>query len=195
MLSPLFVAVGNHDIAAARRLLDDGADPNAWSPPHGQSVLFTASEVHDLVLVRMLLERGADPNQRLNIVTYGLVNRDVTVLMHAPTADIATALIEFGADVNAQNKRGMTALLNAVLHGRIDVVRVLLDSGADVTIGQYSPFKATALQLAKRQLTDWRDRLHRSVFPFYPRDFVAERFRCSQGIVALLSAVRDARLN
>ena len=187
MLPPLFVAVGNHDVAAVRRMLDDGADPNAWSPLHGQSLLFTASEVEDLALVRMLLERGADPNQRLTIVRYGLFRPDVTVLMHARIASIAAALIEFGADVNAQDKRGTTALMNATLWGRPDVLRVLLDHGADVTMRKNGYMKTTALDLAKHQLTVWQDRLRRSGYWFYSLDFVAERFRCYQKIVSLLS--------
>lgn len=187
MLPPPFVAVGNHDVAAVRRMLDDGADPNAWSPLHGQSLLFTASEVEDLALVRMLLERGADPNQRLTIVRYGLFNPDVTVLMYARTADIAAALIQFGADVNAQDKRGTTALMNAASWGRIDVLRVLLDHGAEVTIRQNGPIKASALDLAKRELTLWQARLHTTTgFPLYPQDYVAERFQCYRDIVLLL---------
>jgi len=188
MLPPPFVAVGNHDAAAVRRLLDDGADPNAWSPMHGQSLLFTASEVEDLTLVRMLLERGADPNQRLTIhsVPTRLPGRDVTVLMYAPTADIATALIEFGADVNAQDNSGTTALMNTASRGRLDVLRVLLDHGADMTMRQNARRKATALDLAEQQLTLWHARLHRTGVPFFRPDFVAERFRCHQEIVWLL---------
>jgi uncharacterized protein len=188
MLPPPFVAVGNHDVAAIRRLLDDGVDPNAWSPLHGQSLLFTASDVEDLTLVRMLLERGADPNQRLAIrsIPTRLPGWDVTVLMYARTADIATALIEFGADVNAQDNSGTTALMNAAFWGRIDVLRVLLDCGADTTMRQNARRKATALHLAEQQLTLWHARLHRTDFPFYRPDFVAERFRGYQEIVWLL---------
>jgi len=183
MLPPPFVAVGNHDVAAVRRLMDDGADPNAWSPLHGQSLLFTASEVEDLTLVRMLLERGADPNQRLNLHSVLQSGQDVTVLMYVRTADIATALIEFGADVNAQDRRGMTALMHAAFCGRIDVLRVLLASAADVTLRFR---KTTALHLAEQQLTLWRARLTKSRSPFHRPDFVAERVRCYQEIVRLL---------
>ena len=180
MLPPPFIAVGNHDVAAVRRLLDEGADPNAWSPLHGQSLLFTASEVEDLTLVRMLLERGADPNQRLTIHSSMTFGQDVTVLMYAPTADIAAALIEFGANVNAQDKRGTTALMNAAYFGRIDVLRVLLDCGADVTMRQNGMRKATALDLAEHALTLRHARLFL---------FTSERLRCYEEIVSLLRAI------
>ncbi|HEX6098925.1 MAG TPA: ankyrin repeat domain-containing protein [Thermoanaerobaculia bacterium] len=186
MISPLlpapFIAVGNHDVAAVRRLLDDGADPNAWSSLHGQSLLFTASEVQDLTLVRMLLERGADPNQRLNFRSGIRFGQEVTVLMYAPTADIATALIEFGADVNARDQHGTTALMNAAVFARIDVVRVLLDCGADVAMRKNGIVRnATALDLVEQQMAFWSARPHRPGC----QDCVARRFRY-QAIVRLL---------
>jgi ankyrin repeat protein len=184
MLPALFVAVGNHEAAAVRRLLDDGADPNAWSPLHGQSLLFTACDVEDLALERMLLERGADPNQRLNLHAspYRSFDRDVTVLMFARTTAIAAALIEFGADVNAQAKDGTTALMNAAVWGRVEVLRVLLDCGAIATTRQNGRRKATALDLVQQQLT-------RLQTPFFPPDHpvVAERIRRYREIVSLLS--------
>ncbi|HET8775165.1 MAG TPA: ankyrin repeat domain-containing protein [Thermoanaerobaculia bacterium] len=177
MLPPPFIAVGNHDVAAVRRLLDDGADPNAWSPLHGQSLLFTASEVQDLTLVRLLLERGANPNQRLTIRSGIRFGQDVTVLMYAPTAAIAAALIESGADVNARDKFGTTALMNAAYHGTIDVLQVLLDCGADVTTRQSGMLKATALELAElaaNLLRSWSARSH------------VKGLSCYQEIISLL---------
>lgn len=43
-------------------------------------------------------------------------------------------LLEAGADVNATEKDGGTALTIAVAHGHTEVVRVLLRWGADVNI-------------------------------------------------------------
>jgi len=94
-----------------------------------------------------------------------LLFEDVTVLMNAKTADIATALIEFGADVNAQDHRGTTALMNAAFKDRMDVLRVLLECGAIVTMRQYAGTKATALELAERQLASWEARVRQSRFP------------------------------
>ena len=42
------------------------------------------------------------------------------------------ALIEKGADVNAKNKSGMTALIPAALRGVTEVARSLLDAGAHI---------------------------------------------------------------
>ena len=43
-------------------------------------------------------------------------------------------LLAAGADVNAQDKRGMTALMHAAQYGRKEAVSVLLARGADASI-------------------------------------------------------------
>ena len=56
---------------------------------------------------------------------------------------VATALLDAGVDVNAQNEDGGTALHGAVFFGRVDVVRVLMDYQVDVTIRNNNGEKAT----------------------------------------------------
>ena len=41
-------------------------------------------------------------------------------------------LIEKGADVNAQDKKGGTALIKASEHGHTDLTELLINAGADV---------------------------------------------------------------
>src|SRR5688500_5291600 len=50
------------------------------------------------------------------------------------------------ADINARNEHGMTALMRAAYHGRVQMLRVLLDHGADPNISRNDNF--TALSLA-----------------------------------------------
>ncbi|HEU4433651.1 MAG TPA: ankyrin repeat domain-containing protein [Pyrinomonadaceae bacterium] len=50
------------------------------------------------------------------------------------------------ADINARNKHGMTALMRAAHHGRVGLVRVLLEHGADPNLERNDNF--TALSLA-----------------------------------------------
>jgi hypothetical protein len=50
------------------------------------------------------------------------------------------------ADINARNEHGMTALMRAAYHGRVQMVRVLLDHGADPNVTRNDNF--TALSLA-----------------------------------------------
>lgn len=50
------------------------------------------------------------------------------------------------ADINARNEHGMTALMRAAYHGRVQMVRVLLEHGADPNLARNDNF--TALSLA-----------------------------------------------
>jgi hypothetical protein len=50
------------------------------------------------------------------------------------------------ADINARNEHGMTALMRAAYHGRVRLVRVLLEHGADPNVTRNDNF--TALSLA-----------------------------------------------
>ena len=50
------------------------------------------------------------------------------------------------ADINVRNEHGMTALMRAAYHGRVQMVRVLLEHGADPNVARNDNF--TALSLA-----------------------------------------------
>lgn len=50
------------------------------------------------------------------------------------------------ADINARNEHGMTALMRAAYHGRVEMVHILLEHGADPNITRNDNF--TALSLA-----------------------------------------------
>ena len=60
------------------------------------------------------------------------------------------AAIEDGADINATDeKSGQTALMAAVLRGKINIVKHLLEAGADTSIGEkmgYTPPHGAAFQ-------------------------------------------------
>jgi ankyrin repeat protein len=64
-------------------------------------------------------------------------------------AGIVDALLEHGADINARNGNGSTALIEAAEHSHPDVIRVLLAHGAD--INAVSARGHSALFLAERK--------------------------------------------
>ena len=59
---------------------------------------------------------------------------DTQLLEAAGGGDIAavTALLAKGASISAENWRGATALCSAAEHGHVDVVKVLIEWGADL---------------------------------------------------------------
>jgi len=102
-----------------------------WNDNHGQrrkeinDNLLKALIDDDLTKVKKMINDGADVNMK--------DSHNQTVLSYASSPDIVKALIENGADVNA-NSGGTTPLKSASTLGRLDVVRELLDKGADIDI-------------------------------------------------------------
>jgi len=91
------------------------------------NALIGASRSGDAKAVKVLLAAGADPNQRWGVNNW-------TPLMHAIHKDqkaSVEALIAGGADLNARDGNGMTALMMAAGYGYAEIVRLLLDHGAD----------------------------------------------------------------
>lgn len=93
--------------------------------------LMLASQGDDLQRVEALLDAGADARVRTRIMHEGPLFRAAA---HG-TAAICKALIEAGADVNAEDVNGETPLHWAVSEGNLGAVQALLDAGASLTAG------------------------------------------------------------
>jgi ankyrin repeat protein len=123
--SPLLIALLNGQVGLASYLLDRGADPNA-ADAYGREALFAAIDLrnfnHDkygdlptdgkdpMELIRALLKKGADVNAKTD-----------TVPVHG--------LMQF--DASWVNFDGQTSFVRAALSGDIEVMRLLLEHGAD----------------------------------------------------------------
>lgn len=62
-------------------------------------------------------------------------------------SEAVATFIKFGADVD-QKTNGMTALMYAARYNRVDLIKVLLENGANVSEKSYYGF--TALQIAEQ---------------------------------------------
>jgi len=118
------------DLAAmADALVEDGADVNATND-FGVTPLWLACLNGSEAVVEALLAAGADANSALP--------SGETVLMTASRTGSAAAvrlLIGHGAKVNTQEQsRGQTALMWAVAQRHSEVVKALVELGADVHI-------------------------------------------------------------
>jgi uncharacterized protein len=110
--TPLWVACAEGRAAMIDVLLRAGADPNL-ALHTGETPLMTLARTGNLPAVRRLLASGANVNAKES-------SRSQTALMWAISerhSDVASMLVEFGADVNA----------------RTSVRRMLVNSGADGT--------------------------------------------------------------
>ncbi len=157
---PLFEAAGRPDVEVLQRLLDASEDPGAVALGRGFTLLYSActagnfSPAESLAAVQLLLARGADPNQRFEFDSQidGRLERGLTALMVAATADIAQELLNAGAEVNTADEHGRTPLMRAAGVGRVDVVKLLLESGADAKAQTPAGHTAAAFARSKLEL-------------------------------------------
>jgi ankyrin repeat protein len=119
------------DVAALRRLLDDGADVDEEKEEDGQTALHAAATMGHAAIALALLESGAHVDAE--------AKNGATPLMMAAAmghVDVARTLIEFaprGADVDAAHRYAQTTALHwAAEMGRVEVVALLCASGANV---------------------------------------------------------------
>jgi len=134
---------GNLDMV--KLLLDKGADPNLQDA-HGRTPLFLALDRKHFEVATTLAEAGSDAQR--------CMNHNRTLLMAAIEAKQPTLVswaLEQGADLNAirDDKRNATALMLAAADGDLELVSLLLDKGADVTLKNHEG--KTVLDLCKNQ--------------------------------------------
>ena len=108
---------------------DHGAHVNAVNND-GATPLLLACSTAQGESVELLLILGADPN-------IADTDGDTSILSAIEgycSVNTIQKLINYGAKVNATNNKGMTPLLKACSYRQMDVVKVLLEAGADPTI-------------------------------------------------------------
>jgi ankyrin repeat protein len=84
-----------------------------------------------LVFMKMLLEHGADPNLKDRNGNTPLIQAAGFGYPSAHAIALLTLLVEHHADVNQQSENGLSALMEVSRRGDPEVVRFLLDKGAD----------------------------------------------------------------
>jgi ankyrin repeat protein len=131
--SPLMMAAMGGNARVIKLLLDAGADPNEVSD-HGVTPLGIAATRGDEATVDLLLARGACVAGIAGLDADGhrqwqppLVN---AVRGGNATPNLIRRLISAGADVNACDDEGMTAMDAAAAIGRADLVELLAGAGA-----------------------------------------------------------------
>jgi ankyrin repeat protein len=114
--------------------------------PDGFTALGLAAYFSREDVVRFLLEHGADAKLAAN-------NGSRVAPIHSAVAardlSIAQRLLDHGADVNAQQHGGYTALHSAGLHGDLAMAELLLSYGADRSLK--SEEGKTAYDMAKEK--------------------------------------------
>jgi len=162
-MTPLFCIPYDKDTPfnLVQRLVDNGADVNAkLRLKRNWTVLVDYVLRGDVKVVKLLIDHGADPNIRdiegtpLQMAVHHKRNEDMAVFLvengvklqefsfgntdlHLAAiwgfADLVSALVERGADVNALNEYGHTPIYYAARHGHREAVKALINAGADIS--------------------------------------------------------------
>ncbi len=148
-------------LEAAQLLLERGAAVNYYVPDSAagddpdSTPLLLAAENGQFEVVKLLLENGADVNAR---ASYNTAHQSATPLIGATMLgvnfqgygyisgirvatdkrqgylDVVKVLVDGGAELDATDNLGHTALFYAVLNEQLEVVRFLLEKGAGVDV-------------------------------------------------------------
>eukprot|EP00953_Heterococcus_sp_UTEX-ZZ885_P041559 21201-Heterococcus_DN1.PRE.3 len=115
-----------HDIRALQQHLSDQGFTNPEQIRKHTTTLLHAACIDDALrkpesVVKQLVEAGADPNIR--------AGTSVAALMLTTSAEIASCLLDNGADVNKQTEQGLT-VLHFAASGHLALAKLLLERGA-----------------------------------------------------------------
>src|SRR5262249_54551956 len=128
----LMDALRNGDQPAFEKLIKNSPEAAKLKGPGGATPLMYAILYGDADVVGRLLEAGADPNARNDVGATALI-------WAVDDVEKSRLLLKSGADANARSDDGRTPLLSATMRvGSADVVQLLLDHGANPSIGAHS---------------------------------------------------------
>jgi ankyrin repeat protein len=139
--TPLHLAAGGtynferDRVRTAQLLLERGADSNALDGYHA-TPLHLASYYGRVAIARALLDGGADANSKDNKGRTPLHSVAEGRYLYSASDGIPVAqlLLERGADVNVADDDNRTPLHLASYHGRVEIVRALLDGDATTNL-------------------------------------------------------------
>jgi ankyrin repeat protein len=134
------------DVVAA--LLAHGADPNLGGGRGAvMNPIIAATQGGHADIVKILL--GA-PDVDVNVIDGDEYSNPLINAATHMSTEIVELLLRKGADINAKNAAGDTALIIAALKGDVACVEMLCTNGADITYR--SPVRGLAIQVAAEAL-------------------------------------------
>ncbi|KAJ5357569.1 hypothetical protein N7541_004727 [Penicillium brevicompactum] len=139
---PLIAAIELGHVDIMELFLQHGASPHTLDN-RGLSAMWWASRSGDTRVVDMLLRHGA----RINAIEY-----DQSPLMFATSEEnlnMVSFLVERGADLDARNSKGHTAVMTAAQGSKFKILELLVQKGADIHLRDNAGL--TALDLARNE--------------------------------------------
>ncbi len=144
----LFGAVKNGDIGLIRQLLDAGAGVNTRDS-EGATLLMQAAHLGNVAMVNALIAAGAEVNASDERGWTALMKSAYNAELNRGFAEVAQALVNAGANIEAPIGYGIRPLMLAAGYGETAVCETLLKVGADVMARNEGGL--TALMMVKQK--------------------------------------------
>jgi ankyrin repeat protein len=128
--TPLVAAIESRSLEIAEFLIGSGADVNQRDDAWG-SVLVRCVDTRQVACVKLLLDSGADVNMK----PMGEHPKALPYAVILGEVELARLLIDRGAIVDESDdtdESGKTPLMTASMPGNIEMMKLLLEKGADV---------------------------------------------------------------
>jgi ankyrin repeat protein len=119
-------AAAEANLSTIKEVLTSGGDVDATDASGWTALMYAAASGHSEP-VELLLAAKANPNHRS-------LNGDTPLMASAISRLFDEDLVHAGADLNAKNSDGTTALMILAAAGEADEVRDALKAGADATL-------------------------------------------------------------
>ncbi|XP_077868262.1 uncharacterized protein LOC102803898 [Saccoglossus kowalevskii] len=130
----LLITQGHPDIGSLINMILDAGPALNCTTNRGETALHYAANRGSSVSLRILLDRGSDPNVQDLRGQTALFKVSAEKLSIPDTISCAKILIKYKANVNTANKQGLTPLHIASKYGKQSLMKLLIDSGADVSL-------------------------------------------------------------
>jgi len=86
----------------------------------------------DIGKFQTYIELGLDVNRKTECDGWNFLHRPLASLTRAPIPSMIEYLIKLGVDVNARDRHGWTPLHFAARIMNVDIIKLLLDAGAEI---------------------------------------------------------------